>query len=281
VSRASASYAGTLAALRRRSLPERWLGQLRVVSALSGRSVRQAFRRPQFLAPILVFPSLFLAVNTGGAGRAIDLPAFPHVHGFLDFQLAGSMTQATMLAGVSAGIALALDIEIGFIDRLIVSPIPRASIVIGRLAATTVLGVVSALWFLAVGLIFGAHIQGGAPGFFLVVALSALCAGAFGALGAALALRAQAASVVQGIFPLVFVILFLSSAFFPRNLLLEPARSIADWNPMSLVVEGIRDPIVYGLSWSALGKGLGGIAIFMGIGAILSAAAMRRRLRVG
>jgi ABC-2 type transport system permease protein len=257
------------------------VNHLRVVAALGRRSVRQAFRRPQFLAPILVFPSLFLAVNTGGAGHAVDLPAFPRVHGFLDFQLAGSMTQSTMLAGVSAGIALALDIEIGFIDRLIVSPIPRASIVIGRLVATTVLGVVSGLWFLIIGLIFGAHIQGGVPGFFLVVALSALCAGAFGALGAALALRAQAASVVQGIFPLVFVILFLSSAFFPRNLLLEPARSIADWNPMSLVVEGIRDPIVYGLSWSALGKGLGGIAIFMSIGAVMSAFAMRRRLRVG
>jgi ABC-2 type transport system permease protein len=98
----------------------------RVIAALSRRSIKQAFRRPQFLAPILVFPTLFLAVNTGGAGRAVDLPAFPKVHGFLDFQLAGSMTQATMLAGVSAGIALALDIEIGFIDRLIVSPISRA-----------------------------------------------------------------------------------------------------------------------------------------------------------
>lgn len=252
-----------------------------MIEALGRRSVRQAFRRPQFLAPILVFPTLFLAVNTGGAGRAIDLPAFPRVHGFLDFQLAGSMLQSTMLAGVSAGIALALDIEIGFIDRLIASPISRASIVIGRLVATAALGALSGVWFLTIGLIFGAHIAGGAPGFVLVVVLSALCAGAFGALGAALALRSGTASVVQGIFPLVFVILFLSSAFFPRSLLLQPARTIADWNPMSLIAEGMRDPIIYGLSWSSLGKGLGGIAICMVIGALLCAEAMRRRLRVG
>jgi ABC-2 type transport system permease protein len=77
------------------------------------------------------------------------------------------------------------------------------------------------------------------------------------------------------------VILFLSSAFFPRNLLLQPARTIADWNPMSLIAEGLRDPVIYGLSWSALGKGLGGIAIVMALGAVLSAAAMRRRLRTG
>jgi ABC-2 type transport system permease protein len=253
----------------------------RVVAVLSKRSINQAFRRPQFLAPILVFPTLFLAVNTGGAGRAIDLPQFPHVHGFLDFQLAGSMTQSAMLAGVSAGIALALDIEIGFIDRLIVSPISRASIVIGRLSATAVLGAVSGLWFLTVGLIFGAHIKGGVGGFVLVVLLTAMCAGAFGAVGAALALRTGTASVVQGIFPLVFVILFLSSAFFPRDLLLEPSHTIADWNPMSLIAEGLRDPVIYGLSWSAFGKGIAGIAIVMAIGAGWSASAMRRRLRTG
>ena len=67
--------------------------QARVIAALSRRSIKQAFRRPQFLAPILVFPTLFLAVNTGGAGRAIDLPAFPKVHGFLDFQLAGGVAR--------------------------------------------------------------------------------------------------------------------------------------------------------------------------------------------
>jgi ABC-2 type transport system permease protein len=255
--------------------------QARVVAALSRRSIKQAFRRPQFLAPILVFPSLFLAVNTGGAGRAVDLPAFPQVHGFLDFQLAGSMTQSTMLAGVSAGIALALDIEIGFIDRLIVSPISRAAIVVGRLSATAVLGALSGVWFLVIGLIFGAHIEGGVGGFLLVVVLASLTAGAFGTLGAALAFRAESPSVVQGIFPLVFVIMFLSSAYFPRNLLLEPARSIADWNPMSLIVEGIREPIIYGLSWSSLGKGLAGIGIFAAIGALWSATAMRRRLAVG
>lgn len=265
----------------RNNVRQHLAAQARVVAVLSRRSIKQAFRRPQFLAPILVFPTLFLAVNTGGAGRAVDLPAFPEVHGFLDFQLAGSMVQSAMLAGVSAGIALALDIEIGFIDRLIVSPVSRAAIVIGRLSATAVLGAISAVWFLTIGLIFGAHIQGGVAGFLLVVLLGALCAGAFGALGAALAFQAQSPSVVQSIFPLVFVIMFLSSAYFPQNLLLEPAKTIADLNPMSLVAEGVRDPIVYGLTWSALGKGLAGIAIFLVAGVLWTAVAMRRRLALG
>jgi ABC-2 type transport system permease protein len=260
---------------------ERLLTNASVVGALGRRSIFQAFRRPQFLAPILVFPTLFLAINVGGAGRAIDLPAFPDVHGFLDFQLAGAMLQSTMLAGVSGAIALAMDIEIGFIDRLFAAPISRAALVLGRLAATGVMGLLSGAWFLAIGLIFGAHIQGGVAGALVVILLVGLNAIAFGTLGAALALKSGNASTAQGIFPLVFVILFLSSAYFPRGLLLEPAQTIAEWNPMSLIAEGLRHPIVTGLTWDDTAKCLAGIAIVTAIGVVLSAAALRSRLRAG
>ena len=253
----------------------------RVVGALGRRSVKQAFRRPQFLAPVLLFPSLFLAVNTGGAGRATEIAAFPDVNGFLDFELAGAMMQATMLAGVSGGIALALDIEIGFSDRLLAAPISRAAIVIGRLAATAALGLLAAVWFLIVGFVFGAEIEAGVVGVLLILLLTPFIAAAFGAVTAAIALKSGRASVVQGIFPLVFVILFLSSAFFPSNLLLQPAQSISDWNPLSLIADGLREPIVYGLAAEPLLRCLLGIAIIGGLGTILSAWAMRSRLRAG
>jgi ABC-2 type transport system permease protein len=267
------------ARLRAPGLGERLASEARVVAALGRRSIRQAFRRPQFLAPIIIFPSLFLAVNTGGAGRAVDLPEFPEVHGFLDFQLAGAMLQSTMLAGVSAAIALALDIEIGFIDRLFAAPIARASFVLGRLAATSVMGVISAVWFLGVGLVFGAHIEGGIAGALLVIVLVMLNATAFGTLGAALALKAKSASTAQGVFPLVFVILFLSSAFFPENLLLEPAKSIAEWNPLSLIADGIRDPIISGVSLGPTLEALAGIALIAAIGSALSVWGLRSRIR--
>ena len=75
----------------------------------------------------------------------------------------------------------------------------------------------------------------------LFVTLSAV---AFGGIGAAIAIRSGSASVVQGLFPLVFVILFLSSAFFPYELMQEPAASIAEYNPVSFIVEGVRDPVI-------------------------------------
>ena len=254
------------------------IANARVVAALSLRSLKQAFRRPQFLMPIVIFPSLFLAVNVGGAGRATDIPAFPDVAGFLDFELAGAIVQSTMLSAVSGGVALALDIESGFMDRLIASPISRAAIVVGRLSATAVMGIVSGVWFVTIGLIFGAEIQGGIPGVLLVVAMASATAAAWGGFGAALALRSGTASVVQGVFPIIFVIIFLSSAFFPGNLLLEPARSISDWNPMSFIAEGIRNPIVSDISAEPVLEGLLAIAGVMALGAVLSAWGLRKRL---
>jgi ABC-type multidrug transport system permease subunit len=254
---------------------------LSVIGALGRRAVRQTFRRPQLMAPIIVFPSLLLAIQVGGAGRGVDLSGFPHVNGFLDFILAGAMIQSTLLAGNSGGIALAVDIEMGFTDRLLAAPISRYAIVLGRLAGTAALGAFSAIWFIAVGLIFGVQIEEGIPGALLMVLFVTLSAIAFGGLGAAVALRTGRASVVQGLFPLVFVILFLSSAFFPANLMLEPAATVAEYNPLSFIVEGIRDPVISSLSLQAFAKAMGSIALIAGISVGLSALALRRRLRLG
>jgi ABC-type multidrug transport system permease subunit len=254
---------------------------LRVIGALGARSVKQTFRRPQLVAPILIFPTALLAIQTGGVGRAIDLEGFPQVNGFLDFMLAGAMIQSTLLAGNSGGIALAVDIEMGFTDRLFAAPISRYAIVLGRLTGTAVLGAVTAVWFLTIGLVFGASIEGGVGGAVLIIVLVALSAAAFGGIGAAIALRAGKASVVQGLFPLVFVILFLSTAFFPANLILEPAGTVAEYNPLSFIVNGIRDLITSSLSAEGLAKALAAIAGIAAISLGLSALALRRKLRTG
>jgi len=254
---------------------------LRVIGALGIRSVKQTFRRPQLMAPILLFPTLLLAIQVGGAGRGVELPGFPHVNGFLDFVLAGAMIQSTLLAGNSGGIALAVDIEMGFTDRLLAAPISRFAIVLGRLAGIALLGTLSALWFIAVGLTFGANIAEGVPGALVMILFVTLSAVAFGGIGAAVALRTGRASVVQGLFPLVFVILFLSSAFFPANLMIEPAATVARYNPLSFIVEGVRDPVISSLSLHAFAKALGSIALIASISIGLSALALRRRLRTG
>jgi ABC-2 type transport system permease protein len=254
---------------------------LRVVGALARRSVRQTFRRPQLVSPILIFPTLLLAIQTGGAGAAVDLAGFPDVNGFLDFMLAGAMIQSCLLAGNSGGIALAVDLEMGFTDRLFAAPISRFAIVAGRLAGTAVLGAVTAVWFIAIGLMFGAEFEQGVAGMALMVGFVSLSAIAFGALSAAIALYTGQASVVQGLFPLVFVVLFLSNAFFPADLMLAPASQIAEYNPISFIVDGVRDQVIGGFDAVAFAETVAAIALIGAISISLSAVALRRRLRLG
>ena len=260
---------------------DRLAANARVVAALGARSVRQTARRPQLAAPLFIFPTLLLAIQTGGAGRAVNLPEFPPVQSFLAFMLAGAMVQAVLLAGNSGAIALAIDIEMGFTDRLFAAPISRFAIVLGRLAGTAMLGAIVALWFIAIGLIFGATIHAGFLGGVWIVLMVSASAIAFGSLAAALALRTGSASVVQGIFPLLFVILFLSSAFFPANLMLEPAASVAQYNPLSFIVDGIREPVISGFTGHDMFKAAISVVGIAALGLWLSAIAVRARARSG
>lgn len=254
---------------------------LRVVLTLGRRSVLQTARRPQLAAPLLLFPTLLLAIQSAGVGRAVDLPGFPEVDSFFQFLLPAAMVQSAMFGGNAGGIALAVDIEVGFNDRLMATPIPRFAIVAGRLTGTAMLGALTALWFLAIGLIFGAPIEEGVPGALLMIVLVTLSAFAFGTIGAALALRTGSASIVQGTFPLVFVVLFLSTAFFPEDLLVEPAKTIAKYNPLSFIVDAVRDPVISTLSVDDLALGLAGIVLVGGLGTIFCVRAMRRREALG
>jgi ABC-2 type transport system permease protein len=216
-----------------------------VVVALARRALVNALRRPQFLAPLVVFPTLFLALNVGGLGATSGLQGFPEVEGFLDYQLAAAIVQSLLIGGVTSGIATALDIEGGFFDRLVASPTPRVAIVLGRVLAASVIAAAQVVYFLVLGLVFGASIQGGVLGVLCVLGIGIVAGTGFGALGVLIALRSKSASTVQGIFPLVFVVLFISTAFFPLDLLTSPADVVAQYNPLSFIAEGIRQPIAF------------------------------------
>jgi ABC-2 type transport system permease protein len=189
--------------------------------------------------------------------------------------------QSLMLAANSGGIALAVDIEIGFTDRLFAAPISRYAVVLGGLAGTAALGVVAAVWFLAIGLIFGAQVEGGPGGALVAIALTAAATVAIGGIVSALALWTGKTSILQGLFPLIFVVLFLSTAFFPAGLMVEPAKTIAEYNPLSFVVEGIREPIISGLDGDDVFGAVAAIAGMAILALLLSARALRHRLATG
>ena len=214
-------------------------------AALGRRAVVDTLRTPQALFPSLFFPLILMAIFTGSFGNAPGtLPGFPDVPSFLDFALAGAILQGVLIGGTSAGSAFALDIEGGFFDRLVASPVSRTAILAGRLIGGVTLAMSQTVLFVLIGVAFGARIEGGALGVLALLLITALLATAVSGLGIILALRTGSAEAVQGTFPLFFALLFFSSAFFPRQTMTGWFRWVADANPVSYLVEGMRAQII-------------------------------------
>ncbi len=253
--------------------------QGRVIVALAQRALRVQLRRAQFLLPSFLLPLLLLAVVASGTSAAQQLPGFPATGSYVGFVVSGTIMQGTLLAGLMAGIAMASDIEGGFFDRLLSAPVHRASLVLGRVLGTSLIGAVQAVLFLSVALLMGADFNGGIGGVLIVIVLAALSASAAAGLGAAIALRTGSLSLMQNLFPFVFVLLFTAPAFFPRALLTPVLKSIADWNPLSYVVEGMRaalfDSPALGSVWGGLLAAAGSVLLTCA----LAVWAMRSRVK--
>jgi ABC-2 type transport system permease protein len=252
---------------------------LRQTGALAWRSVLGTVRTPQALVPSLFFPLVLMAIFTGSFGNAPGtIPGFPPVRGFVDFALAGAVIQGILIGGTSAGAAFAQDIEGGFFERLVASPVARIAILTGRLGGGVAVAMVQTVAFLAIGVAFGARVEGGAAGVAILLVLACLMAIAVSGLGVTLALRTGSAEAVQGTFPLFFALLFFSSAFFPRETMTGWFRTVADVNPISYLVEAMRDQVISGVEARATLIGLG---VVLGLAAAAvsgSYLAFRRRL---
>jgi ABC-2 type transport system permease protein len=248
------------------------------IAQLARRSVVRTLRRPAQIVPALVFPLFLLAVNSNGLADATHLPGFP-TRSYLTFALAVPFMQGALFAAMNAGTDLANDVETGFFNRLALTPLRGVALLAGMLGGAVALGIVQAVTFLAVGLIVGAHRAAGPGGVAVIFGLSVTMSIGFGSLGAFVALRTGSGEAVQGMFPLFFVLLFLSSMSLPRDLIqTDWFRQIATYNPVSYLIEGIRSLLVTGWDGDALALGFTVAAGNVVVGLSAASLALRTRL---
>ena len=94
-----------------------------------------------------------------------------------------------------------------------------------------------------------------------------------------MALRFGSGEAVQGVFPLLFVTIFLSSSSLPRNLIkTDWFREVATYNPVSYLIEGVRSLIITGWDAEALALGFGFAIALIVIAIALANGAMKQRL---
>lgn len=247
--------------------------------ALARRSMLKTLRQPFQMFPVIFFPAMLLAVNSSGLKAATLLPGFP-THSYISFAIAVAFIQGGMFSLINTGTNLAADIESGFFNRLSLTPMRRSSLIAGILLGVAALGAIQSAAYILIGAIFGAHIATGVGGVLVLIALGSLAATGFGAIGCFAALRTGSGEAVQGLFPLFFVFIFLSSSNLPRYLLKTGwFHTVATWNPISYLIEGFRSIYILGWDATALWRAFAVASGLLALGLALSASGMRTRLQ--
>jgi ABC-2 type transport system permease protein len=240
--------------------------------ALGRRSLREAARQPDALLMTMFIPIFFLVVNTGQAAEIFpsDSTGFLEGQGYGAFQL-----PITLLLAASFGMAalfLVEEIEGGYFDKLRAMPIPRYSIVAGRLVAEAAKSILISSIILLIALPFGISIASGVPGFLLIVALSALWGVVYAGFMQLIALKTRSAAATNSGGLIFFPLLFLTPNFVPRERLTEPMEVAATLNPVTYLMEALRSLILTDLDW---GEVLPGFAVVAGLGVIMLALTVR------
>jgi ABC-2 type transport system permease protein len=248
------------------------------ITTLGRRAVIRTARQPANVIFPLVFPMLLLAVNAGGLKAETNLPGFP-TNSFLAFALAVPFVQGALIATINANVELARDIQTGFLNRLALTPVRALVLLVGQLGGLLTIALVQAVFYLAVALAFGVRLESGIGGAVVLLVLETVIALAFAAFGSWAALRTGSTEAVQGLFPVFFVFLFLSSMNIPRNLVeTDWFRWVATINPVSYLIEAVRALVIEGWDWETIGLGFavaGGMSL---LGFALAAHALWHRL---
>jgi len=199
--------------------------------------------------------------------------AFLHGQGYGAFQLPSSLLLAASFG--TAALFLVEEIEGGYFDKLRATPIPRTSIVLGRLIAELAKGLLIATAIVLLALPFGITIASGLLGFVLLIALTALWAVVFAGFMQLIALKTRSAAATNSGGLIFFPLLFLTPNFVPRDMLTRPMEIAATLNPVTYVMEALRSLILDDLAWGRIARGFAVVAVLGAIMLVLNVRMIR------
>jgi len=215
---------------------------------LSIRSTKQIWRPWMALIPSLFIPIFFFLVNSASLSAFDRVKGFPEGVSYRDFIAPIAIFTAVFFSAGNAGIELVQDIASGYFKKLMIMPINRLAILLGRLSEVAIQAVLQGLVVLVLLLVIGVRIKTGILGGIAIFALLIIFAMAWSCISMIFALRTQNARLVQSLFVIVFPFLYLTTSNAPMNLLPPTFRVIATYNPVTYIIEGVRS-LVLG-SWS-------------------------------
>jgi ABC-type multidrug transport system permease subunit len=220
---------------------------LEMIRALVTRARNEILRVPGAAIPGILAPTIFFLGLNGVFGNLIKLSGFD-APSYSSFIIPVSMLQGAGFTGAAAGVNLARDIEGGWFDRLAASPAPRWVLLSGNVISASVRALIPATVLLGVSQIIGANFP--SPGglllaFALVMGMAAVAA----CWGSMLALHYRSQSVAPLMQSGMFIGVLMTPAYAPLALLQGWLHDIAAINPITQVIEGVRQCFIGGVSW--------------------------------
>ncbi|MCB0966477.1 MAG: ABC transporter permease [Ilumatobacter sp.] len=246
------------------------------VTTIAGRALRAVPRDLEAVIPPVFIAIFFFVVNiatlerlTEGAIGGFDYTAF-------------QMPTAILLGvtGVSRAPALVLDVQNGYFDRLLMTPMKRSAILLGHLVADVFVAACLTVPILVLGLILGAGFDTGVVGVVVFITMAAFWSLAFAGFGYAVALKTGNPAAVQSMFLLFFPFLFLTTSYVPRDQLSGWLDVVATFNPVTYILEGMRALAIDGWTVDVLWALLAIVAVG-GLSMSMCMAALRGRVRAG
>ncbi len=243
---------------------------------VAARAIRSVFREPEFMIPALIVPVFFYVVNVGA------LQDFAEQSGSVDDFKAFQLPVAIIFAvtGISRAGALVTDIQGGYFDRLLLTPIRRPMLLLGLMAADVVAIILLTIPVLVLGLAFGVRFETGVLGMVVFIAYGAVWGLAFAGFPYAIALKTGNPAAVNSSFVLFFPFAFLTTSFLPQEALTGWMATIADYNPVTYVLAGLRS-LITGWELRPLAEGLAATFALMAVSFGLASLAMKGRIRRG
>ncbi|GIU89309.1 MAG: hypothetical protein KatS3mg010_0408 [Acidimicrobiia bacterium] len=245
------------------------------LTTIAGRALRAAPREPEAIVPALVIPLFFFVVNTGALQDVAEQGGV--VSDFKAFQLPVAILFA--VTGVSRAPALVTDIQNGYFDRLLLTPVRRLALLLGLMVADFALVIALAVPVIVLGFLVGVSFATGLLGILAFLVLAGCWGVAFNGFAYAIALKTGNPAAVNSSFILFFPFLFLTTSFLPQEALTGWLATVADFNPVTYLLAGMRAIVMEGWGAEPIAQA---IAAILGVGAVsivLSLLALRGRTR--
>lgn len=216
--------------------------QLIVVRALVRRALNEILRVPGAAIPGVLAPTIFMLGLASVFSEAASLPGYP-TDSMLAFIIPVGLLQGAGFTGAATGVNLARDIEQGWFDRLYVCSAPRLALLAGIVASASLRCLLPATLLLSVGFALGVPWPG-LDGLLIAVALFMSLAAVMACWGVTLALRFR----TQQAAPLMqignFIAVLFTASYAPKELLQPWLEAIATVNPVTPVLDGVRQGFV-------------------------------------